>query len=151
MKKVWLAGLSLVGVSTLSFLAGSIYQHRTSAEPSGVPARTVLYYRDAMNPSYTSRKPGKAPDGMDLQPVYAGHDSPTHNAMPPMGSDAVLVSLERQQMIGVRLRRGARSTTTSTLRTLGHVALDEDRVFPVSAAGDGWVTQILPGTATGNT
>ena len=31
------------------------------------------------------------------------------------------------------------------------MALDEDRVFPLSAAGDGWVTRILSGTATGNT
>ncbi len=33
--------------------------------------RKVLYYRDAMNPSHTSEKPGKAPDGMDMVPVYA--------------------------------------------------------------------------------
>ena len=33
--------------------------------------RKILYWQDAMNPAYKSNKPGKAPDGMDLVPVYA--------------------------------------------------------------------------------
>ena len=39
-----------------------------SSESSG--KGRILFYRDAMNPSRTSDKPGKAPDGMDLVPVY---------------------------------------------------------------------------------
>ncbi len=42
--------------------------------------RTILYYTDAMNPGSRYDKPGKAPDGMDLEPVYAeekpGDDRP---------------------------------------------------------------------------
>lgn len=33
--------------------------------------RSVLYYRDPMNPQITSPVPKKAPDGMDFVPVYA--------------------------------------------------------------------------------
>ena len=36
--------------------------------------RKVLYWYDAMNPSYHSDKPGKAPDGMDLVPKYADEE-----------------------------------------------------------------------------
>lgn len=41
----------------------------TSAE-----AKKVLYWVDAMNPTHKFDKPGKAPDGMDLVPVYAGNE-----------------------------------------------------------------------------
>jgi Cu(I)/Ag(I) efflux system membrane fusion protein len=149
MKKVWLAALVSV-TAAVSLLAISIYKHRNETGSSGAPARTVLYYRDPMHPSYTSDRPGKAPDcGMTLEPVYA--DQNTSSAVPLVPPGTVQVSRERQQMIGVRLGRVERSSTTQTLRTLGRVVLGEDRVFPVIAGGEGWVTQILPGTATGNT
>jgi len=44
-------------------------------------ARKPLYWRDPMHPSYTSDRPGKAPDcGMDLEPVY---DEPQAAATSP--------------------------------------------------------------------
>src|SRR5436190_21012157 len=97
MKKVWLAALSLVGVATCSFLAGSLYERRPATKPSAVPPRTVPHYRDAMNPSYTSHEPGKAPDGMELQPAYADEPSSTQHLMPAPGSGAAPRRLERPQ------------------------------------------------------
>ena len=49
---------------------------RPTTKPSGTSAanggpRKVLYWIDSMNPGHKSDKPGKAPDGMDLVPVYA--------------------------------------------------------------------------------
>src|SRR6516162_9645913 len=44
--------------------------------------RKVLYYYDAMNPQNHYNRPGKAPDGMDLVPQYAGEDA--SGAGPPM-------------------------------------------------------------------
>lgn len=52
------------------------------ARPSTKPAvgasanKKVLYWVDSMNPGYKSDKPGKAPDGMDLVPVYAEGGTP---------------------------------------------------------------------------
>jgi Cu(I)/Ag(I) efflux system membrane fusion protein len=43
-------------------------QNQSQTQPS---QRKILYWFDAMNPSYRSNKPGKAPDGMDLVPKYA--------------------------------------------------------------------------------
>ena len=40
-----------------------------SQKPAG--KRKILYYRDPMDPSIVSKKPGKAPCGMDLVPIYA--------------------------------------------------------------------------------
>ncbi len=53
------------------------------ARPAAKPAPTapagekkVLYWIDAMNPTHKFDKPGKAPDGMDLVPVYAEGGNP---------------------------------------------------------------------------
>jgi Cu(I)/Ag(I) efflux system membrane fusion protein len=62
----------------------------------------------------------------------------------------VQVSQQRQQLLGVRLGRVESSPGTQTLRTLGRVAIEEDRIFPVIAGGEGWVTQVLPGIVTGS-
>jgi hypothetical protein len=43
-----------------------------------------------------------------------------------------------------------KSAATGTLRTIGRVVVEEDRVFPVTAGGEGWVTQLAPGTAAGD-
>jgi membrane fusion protein, copper/silver efflux system len=143
MKRVWLVSSSLVGLSlVLAFLASSSINQRAETV---VPARTVLYYRDPMHPSYTSDKPGKAPDcGMDLVPVYAGADTASQGG-------TIVISRERQQLIGVRLGRVERSRTTQMLRTFGRVALDENRIFSLAAGAEGWVTQIAPNTTTGDT
>src|SRR3954466_937121 len=70
-KRVWIPVL-LVGALAVSFVAGSRYGRKTQAELSGTRPRTILYYRDPMQPSYTSDRPGKSPTcGMDLEPVYA--------------------------------------------------------------------------------
>ena len=64
--KTFLALVLLGGV----FAGG--YVVRVLKHPvSGQTGRRVLYYVDAMNPAYRSDKPGIAPDGMALQPVYA--------------------------------------------------------------------------------
>ncbi|MEO8378665.1 MAG: efflux RND transporter periplasmic adaptor subunit, partial [Acidobacteriota bacterium] len=58
---------------------------RPAAKPSGTSAeaagqKKVLYWVDAMNPGHKSDKPGKAPDGMDLVPVYADNQPPNAEA-----------------------------------------------------------------------
>jgi len=55
---------------------------RPNTKPSATNAasageRKVLYWVDPMNPSRKSDKPGKAPDGMDLVPVYAESETPS--------------------------------------------------------------------------
>jgi len=138
MKKFWaVAGLTLTIVAGL--LTGLHYNH---VGRRGGAERRILHYRDPMHPAYTSDRPGKAPDcGMDLEPVYVEEDKAAHSEEPGI----VQVSAEHQQLIGVQLGTVEISSTTHTLRTLGRVALDETRVFPLITGSDGWVTQILSG------
>ena len=54
---------------------GGYVMRATRSTSTASTARKILYYVDAMNPAFKSDKPGIAPDGMALQPVYA--DEPT--------------------------------------------------------------------------
>jgi RND family efflux transporter MFP subunit len=56
---------------------GGYLLRSTNTAHSSPKGRTILYYVDAMNPAYRSDKPGVAPDGMALQPVYADETVPT--------------------------------------------------------------------------
>jgi Cu(I)/Ag(I) efflux system membrane fusion protein len=108
--------------------------------------RQVLYYVDPMNPAHTSDKPGKAPCGMDMEPVYA-------DALGASGATAALASLppgtikvtpEKQQLIGVRVAPAEKKALRHDLRLLGKVATDETRIYRINATIDGWITRTMP-------
>ena len=129
-----------------TFLAG---YWRTPRETTGNGAsggRQVLYYVDPMNPSHTSDQPGLAPCGMKMEPVYTdgqGQASGSMSAMPP---GAVKISPEKQQIIGVKVGLVEKTETTRTIRTLGRVALDENRIYRVVSPSEGWVRHLYEGT-----
>lgn len=152
MKKVWLAGL-LLSLAVVAALALFFYGNRGSSAPARaqVAERAILYYRDPMHPSYSSDRPGKAPDcGMDLEPVYADERNPTPGEGTPTRSGLIRVSQEQQRMMGLTVARAEKSAAPGTLRTIGRVLAAEDRTFSITAGGEGWVTEVLPGTSTGD-
>jgi Cu(I)/Ag(I) efflux system membrane fusion protein len=99
-----------------------------------------------MNPAHTSDKPGKAPCGMDMEPVYAdatlGTGSGPESASLPAGT--IKVSLEKQQLIGVRVAPVERKPLSHSMRLLGRVAADETRIYRINATIDGWITKAGP-------
>jgi RND family efflux transporter MFP subunit len=52
-------------------LAAFQHNHSGQAAPQASGEHKVLFWYDAMNPQHHYDKPGKAPDGMDLVPMYA--------------------------------------------------------------------------------
>src|SRR5262245_58914788 len=138
MNRLAVAGPILLGLCAACCLSGCADRgHVDAASP---PAKKILYYRDPMHPAYTSPSPGKAPDcGMDLEPVYED------------GSDAaVAVSPAAQSLIGLKVGQAIREKATGSIRTLGRVVPEENRVFPVRAGCEGSITRLHPGTATGD-
>jgi RND family efflux transporter MFP subunit len=99
-----------------------------------------------MHPAYKSDKPGIAPDcGMALEPVYEdGPAAATASSVPP---GALLVSPEKQQTIGVRVARVETSSVDRTIRTVGRVTVDENRVYRLVATVDGIVRELHPNAA----
>ena len=77
----------IAAVFTAVIVLGFIYRgkivtafHRLrstqTASSSATPGeKKVLYWYDAMNPTHTYDKPGKAPEGMDLVPKYAEEET----------------------------------------------------------------------------
>jgi len=98
----------------------------------------ILFYQDAMNPSYHSDKPGLAPDGMKLVPVYAT-DVPA--ASLPRGS--VQINPARQQLMGVTSASAAYRTIDRVIRATGEVEIDETRISSVSTKFSGWVQKVF--------
>jgi RND family efflux transporter MFP subunit len=132
----------LLFLVTVSFFAGNWYQ-KTRIIGSGTQGvRKVLYYVDPMNPGIKYDKPGVAPCGMPLEPVYAG-GSPAPSGMP---AGTVNVSAEQQQLTGVKIATAEKAPYGHTMRVLGRVVIDETRIYRINSATDGWVKRVLPVT-----
>lgn len=100
--------------------------------------RKILYWEDAMNPAYKSDKPGKAPDGMDLVPVYAD-EAPSTEVLAP---GTVKISPDRQQLIGVQYGQVTSQALARTIRTVGKVTYDETKVSRVQTKISGWIDRV---------
>ncbi|HTM87639.1 MAG TPA: efflux RND transporter periplasmic adaptor subunit [Terriglobales bacterium] len=114
--------------------------HSHAAASGGIPGeRRVLYWYDPMHPAYKSDKPGIAPDcGVQLVPKYAADDS-TSEPMPP---GTVMISPQKQQLMGVRTATVARESLVRTIRTTGQVAVDEARIAHVHVKVSGWIDKV---------
>src|SRR5512136_1784799 len=95
----------VVVLVAVAYWAGSRQGARKTVSHASQETRKILYYVDPMNPAHTSDKPGKAPCGMDMEPVYAdaalGTVSSAELASLPAGT--IKVCPEKQQLIGVRV------------------------------------------------
>ena len=142
--RLWLLILPLILVS---FLAGYWF-HRDHGGEKPAATRKILYYVDPMNPLLKSDKPGIAPCGMALEPVYADQGSTAGGAGPqasqPPGT--IRISPEKQQVIGVKVATVEKKPWTHAIRILGRVAPDETRIYRINAAVSGWIQEVSPVT-----
>lgn len=92
--KRWMTGV------LLALALGAVYlgaTHRlglfakivSAAQAGDAGEKKVLYWYDAMEPSHHYTKPGKAPDGMDLVPMYEGSE-PQQSKAPANSEKKVL-------------------------------------------------------------
>jgi len=141
MRKV-LSVVILAVLVSVSFLAGKWYQKMHLPDNDAQVSRKVLYYVDPMNPALKSDKPGVAPCGMPLEAVYASGSTDT-SGMPP---GTVHATPEQQQLIGLKVATVEKTSWNHTIRVLGRVVPDENRVYRINSATDGWVKTVLPVT-----
>jgi len=130
--------------ATLLIVIGAFVAGRYTGKPHSIAAqsgtRRVLYYVDPMHPAYRSDNPGIAPDcGMPLEPVYEGEDSTAKLQLP---AGAVSISAEKQQLIGVRVEPVEKNSGSRMIRTTGRVEADDNRVYRLMAATEGWVQSL---------
>ncbi|MDD5169409.1 MAG: efflux RND transporter periplasmic adaptor subunit [Syntrophales bacterium] len=139
--------LLILLISVVSFGAGSWMSHygmshKTAAE------RKILYYVDPMNPALKSDKPGIAPCGMALEPVYADQGGPGDGVGSPASTlpGMIRISPEKQQLLGVKVAIVEKKPWTHSIRALGRVTPDETRIYRINAALSGWIKEVLPVT-----
>ena len=107
--------------------------HETMTMPGEAEVdREILYWRAPMDPNYTSDRPGKSPMGMDLVPVYADEA-----AAPDDGG--IRVSRAFLQNFAVRTAMAHRGTLPVSIRTVGILAHNEERVVSVQTKYEGWI------------
>ncbi len=149
MKKSWSATL-LVLFLIASFLAGAWTSQRGTEQNNAAPGgRRILHYVDPMNPAHTSDKPGIAPCGMPMEPVFSDDESPGQGSLNPTLSASpgtVKITPQKQQIIGVQTGKVEVSSKTHSVRTLGRVVPDENWVYRLIAATDGWISDIKEST-----
>jgi RND family efflux transporter MFP subunit len=143
MKKM-IVGVLVVLIAALSFWTGTKYRYRSAAGLDSGNGRELLYYVDPMNPGFRSDKPGIAPCGMPLEPVYAEGgepevDKPTDKES---ATGAVKVISARQQLIGVKIRAVEKKPMTYFLRLYGRVVSDETRLHVVNSSTDCWIRSL---------
>jgi Cu(I)/Ag(I) efflux system membrane fusion protein len=143
--------LILLLIAGCFFLAGYWVNHNSGGRKPA-EARRILHYVDPMNPAFKSDKAGIAPCGMPLVPVYADKNgfaadgSDPRDLMPP---GAVRISVEKQQLIGVKVMTVEKAPWNHTLRVLGRVTPDETLVYRITAASSSWIQEVLPVTTGG--
>jgi len=117
----WVYIVLFIVFIVLSFLVGSWYsQHRAGG-------MNALHLKSPSTHAYE-------PD------ADSGSDS---SSPPPL---TVNVTPEKQQLIGVKVATVEKAPWSPTLRVLGRAAPDENRIYRIISATDGWVKKVLPFT-----
>jgi membrane fusion protein, copper/silver efflux system len=98
-----------------------------------------------MNPLHKSDKPGTAPDGMQLEPVYADGDakSETKAETQPQTKGTVQITPEKQQLMGVEYGTVEYENATGSIHAAARVTLDETRIAKVQSRLEGWIDQLF--------
>ncbi len=140
MKKIaWVT--VVVAIMATTFFAGYWYSKGRGSAAEAGGERKILYYVDPMNPWQKYDKPGIAPCGMALEPVYEDGVNMSTGSLPP---GMVMINPEKQQLIGVRTEQVEMSPASRTIRLLGKISADETRIYKVNSAVAGWVRSVGP-------
>ncbi len=111
---------------------------KANTTPALSGQRKILYWYDPMHPKYKSDKPGTAPDcGMKLVPKYAD-DQPA-----PMAPGSVMISSEKQQLIGVRTTEAKREPLIRDVQTTGQITADETKIAHIHVKVNGFIENIF--------
>lgn len=97
-----------------------------------------LFYRSPMDPSITSPVPAKDAMGMDYVPVYADTGSSKKDPSGTVRIDLVMV-----QNIGVRTAVARRTSLSRSIRAVGRVDYNEERMARLHPKTEGWIEKLF--------
>jgi RND family efflux transporter MFP subunit len=140
-----ICGMKLVPMENGTSPEKTAKGEQAGRESAGAPAkkeRKILYWTDAMNPGNRYDKPGKAPDGMDLVPVYE-EESPGAAGPGVTGYAPIKITQERLQMMGVTTEKARMMSLDQSIRTVGIITADETRISHIHTKFEGYIEQIF--------
>jgi Cu(I)/Ag(I) efflux system membrane fusion protein len=114
---------------------------RPGAEQASPGGRTILFYRNPMNPTVTSPVPMKDEMGMDYVPVFGDEVA---QKLGPVVSGLAPVQLTEEgiRLAGVRTATAVEGLLARTIRTVGTVTADETRIHHFHTRVSGWVEKL---------
>ncbi len=100
-----------------------------------------------MHPQYRSDRVGDCPIcGMRLTRADTGEAGNKLNPVSPDTPGTVQIGAARQQLAGVRTDEVRLDSSPHVLRVPGRIAVDDQRLFRIVAAADGWIVDLGPNT-----
>ena len=108
-----------------------------AGSPESAAREKPLYWVAPMDAQYRREKPGKSPMGMDLVPVYA-----RANGASEADAGTIEVSPEVVNNLGVRTAMVERRALQTSIRTVGYVQYDEDKLIHIHPRVEGWIEKL---------
>jgi len=125
------------------FAAGYMANRQHGPVAATDSAKQAPTYYCPMHPQYTSDRQGDCPIcGMRLEPAGAGGAGGSSVSAGPNTQGGVAVDVARQQLIGVRTDEVRRTSSSHVLRVPGRIAVDDQRLYRIIAAVDGWIVDL---------
>jgi len=135
----------LVGVilATGIFFAGYMTNRQPVPVVSQGATKRASTYSCPMHPQYTADRPGDCPIcSMRLEPLAAGGGRGKSESASLDNPGMVVVNAARQQLIGVRTDEVRLDSSSHVLRVPGRIAVDDQRLYRIVAAADGWIVDL---------
>ena len=107
------------------------------AEKETPKAAEILFYRNPMNPDITSPSPAKDDMGMDYLPVFAESSDQGESPAGTVKIDGVTT-----QNIGVRTEKAVELALSHTVRAVGRVDYDEEKMVRLHPKTEGWIDKM---------
>jgi membrane fusion protein, copper/silver efflux system len=130
----------LVGAA-LGLMGLTIYQSTISEQQQDDSSIAVeqkpepLYWVAPMDPNYRRDKPGKSPMGMDLVPVYPESTADADESI-------VSISAAVENNLGVRTAMAMPRHLSASIKTVGYVKYNEDKLVHLHPRVEGWVEKL---------
>ena len=134
MNKPLLFYILLAGLTGVTVGGGAAYFMSLSGSADDEQGDEPLYWVSPMDPTYRRDEPGISPMGMELVPVYEGGQG--------AGAGVVAISPVVESNLGVRTELVEMEPFRSTIRTVGYVQFDEDRLINMHPRVEGWIDEL---------
>ena len=126
----------VIGIA-IGYFAPDVEFLRSSHAPSDTTPesneREVLYWVAPMDPNYRRDEPGRSPMGMALVPVFADQD---------MTTDGVMIDATVVNNLGVETVAVVTTSLRPTIKTVGRLEYNEERVSHVHLRASGWIHRL---------